>query len=52
MKSPLWIVLMAAAVLLATGSTFALMNNACKSNHHSWCAPSFEIRHKATIEHS
>ena len=34
---PLLIVLAAAGVL-ATGSTLAVMNNACKSARHPWCA--------------
>jgi hypothetical protein len=41
MKAPLWIVL--AAAVFVTGSTLAIMNSACKSGYHSWCAPS--IRH-------
>ena len=34
---PLLIVL-TAAVVLAMGSTLAVMNNACKSGKHAWCA--------------
>jgi hypothetical protein len=52
MKSPLLIVLTAAVVLLGTGSTLALMNNACKTSHHSWCAPSSDLRHEVKIGHS
>ena len=26
-------------VLLAAGGALALMNNACKTSHHTWCAP-------------
>jgi hypothetical protein len=26
-------------VLLAAGGALALMNNACKTSHHAWCAP-------------
>ena len=37
MKSPLVIVLV--AVVLVTVSTLAVMNNACKSSQHAWCAP-------------
>ena len=33
------------AVVLMAGSTLAIMNNACKNSHHSWCAPSAELRH-------
>jgi hypothetical protein len=28
-----------AAILLATGSTLAFMNNVCKTGHHAWCTP-------------
>jgi len=45
MKTPLLIVLMAA--VLVTGSTLAIMNNACKSSHHSWCAPVSGFQHHA-----
>lgn len=51
MKIPLLIVL-TAVVLLGTGSVLAIMNNACKTNHHSWCAPSSEFRHEAIAGHS
>jgi len=37
MKSPLVIVLV--AVVLVTASTLAMMNKACKSSEHAWCAP-------------
>ena len=26
-------------VLLVVGGGLAMMNNACKSSHHSWCRP-------------
>ena len=42
MKSPLVIVL--AAVVLVTVSTLAVMNNACKSSQHAWCAPMSSVR--------
>ena len=48
MKSPLLIVL-TAVVLLGTGSTLAMLNNACKSGHHAWCAPTSDVRHVAKI---
>jgi hypothetical protein len=50
MKAPLLIVV--AAVVLVTGSTLAIMNNACKSSHHSWCAPASDNRHHVKIGHS
>ena len=43
MKSPLVIVLV--AVALVTVSTLAVMNNACKSSQHAWCAPMSSMRH-------
>jgi len=42
MKTPLLIVL--AVVVLGAGSTLAVMNNACKSSHHAWCAPVSDVR--------
>ena len=26
-------------LLMVTGGVLAVMNNACKTSHHSWCAP-------------
>jgi hypothetical protein len=49
MKTPL---LIAIVVVLGTGSALAVMNNACKSSHHPWCAPDSSIRHHARIGHS
>jgi hypothetical protein len=43
MKSPLVIVLVAVAVV-AVG-TLAVMNKACKSNQHAWCAPTSSLWH-------
>jgi hypothetical protein len=43
MKSPLVIVLV--AVVLVTAGTMAVMNKACKSNQHAWCAPMSTVRH-------
>ena len=43
MKTPLLIVL--AMVALGTGSALAVMNNACKSSRHAWCAPMSDIQH-------
>ena len=44
MKTPLLIVL-AVVVLGGAGSALAVMNNACKSSHHTWCAPISDIGH-------
>jgi hypothetical protein len=50
MHRPLLIVL--AAVVLLIVSTLALMNNACKSSQHEWCAPITTVRHHIPTEHS
>jgi hypothetical protein len=42
MKAPLLIV---ALVPLMTGSGLVIMNNACKSGHHTWCAPISSMHH-------
>jgi hypothetical protein len=49
-KASTWIVL--TVVVSVTGSALALMNDACKSSHHVWCAPSSGIRHQAKSGHS
>jgi hypothetical protein len=51
MKTPLLIVL-AVVVLGGAGSALAIMNNACKSSHHAWCAPISDIGHHTRIGHS
>jgi hypothetical protein len=50
MKTPLLIVV--AAIVFVTGSTLAIMNSACKSSHHSWCAPVSGFQHHARTGHS
>jgi hypothetical protein len=42
MRSALVIVFTAAVVV---GSTLTVMNNACKSGYHAWCAPMSTGRH-------
>ena len=37
MRTPLLIIVSAVAML--TFSTLAIMNDACKSSYHKWCAP-------------
>ena len=37
------------AIVLILGSTLAIMNNACKSSQHEWCAPSTIWHHKAQL---
>ena len=39
MKTSL-VVALTVAFVLAGGSALAVMNKACKSGHHPWCAPS------------
>jgi hypothetical protein len=50
MKTPMLIVL--TVLMLGIGGALAAMNNACKSNHHSWCAPNLSVRHHVKVEHS
>jgi hypothetical protein len=50
MKTPLLIAI--TAFVLVTGSTLAIMNNACKSSHHSWCAPISGFQHHVKTGHS
>ena len=50
MKAPLLIVM--GVVVLVAGSGLAVMNNACKSSHHGWCAPIFDVRHHVKTTHS
>ena len=40
------------AIVLMAGSGLAIMNNACKSNHHAWCAQMSDIRHHVKTGHS
>jgi hypothetical protein len=48
MKTPLIII----AVVLVVVSTLAVMNNACKSGQHDWCAPLSSMRHHIKIGRS
>ena len=50
MKTPLLIGLV--AVVFGVGSTLAIMNDACKSSHHAWCAPVSSLRHHTRTGHS
>jgi hypothetical protein len=42
MNSPLVAVIIVIALLV--GSTLSIMNKACKSGYHAWCAP-ISVRH-------
>jgi hypothetical protein len=48
-KASTWIVL--TVVVSVTGSALALLNNACKSSHYAWCAPSSNIWHQEKTGH-
>jgi hypothetical protein len=43
MSSPLLVLLI--VIMLIVGSTLSIMNKACKSGYHSWCAPMSTVRH-------
>jgi hypothetical protein len=45
------LIVLAAAFLLTTGGVLAIMNNACKSSRHAWCAPASELRHHVRMAH-
>ena len=45
MKTGLLIVL--SAVVFVIGSVLAVMNSACKTSHHTWCAPA-----RSAIQHA
>ena len=48
MKTPVLIAL--TALVLGMGAALAAMNNACKSDHHSSCAPNLSVRHQVKTE--
>jgi hypothetical protein len=50
MHRSLFIVL--AAIVLLAISALAIMNNACKSSQHDWCAPTSALRNHIKTEHS
>jgi hypothetical protein len=45
MNSPLLVVII--VIALVVGSTLSIMNKACKSGYHAWCAPMSMVRHHA-----
>jgi len=45
MKRPLLMTVLIAFVLV-TGGAMAVMNDACKSTQHPWCAPMPTARHQ------
>jgi hypothetical protein len=50
MKTPLLIVL--TTVVVVAGGALAIMNKACKTGEHRWCAPISDIRHHVRTGHS
>jgi hypothetical protein len=49
MKTPLAIIL-TAVVLVVVSTTLAIMNNACRSGRHGWCAPRSALRQDIKVE--
>ena len=43
MNTPLISVIIVIALIV--GSTFSIMNKACKSGHHAWCAQMSAVHH-------
>jgi hypothetical protein len=43
MNSPLLVVII--VIMLVVGGTLTVMNKACKSGYHAWCAPMSTVRH-------
>jgi hypothetical protein len=43
MNSPILAVVI--VVVLIVGSTLSVMNKACKTGYHAWCAPMSTVRH-------
>jgi hypothetical protein len=48
MKTPLAIILTAVVLVIVSG--LAIMNKACKSGPHGWCAPRSAVRSDITLE--
>ena len=48
MNSPLVAALI--VIVLTVGSALSIMNKACKSGYHSWCAPMFKVRHHSRTQ--
>jgi hypothetical protein len=46
MNTPLIAVIIVIALIV--GSTLSIMNKACKSGHHAWCAPMSTAHHHHT----
>jgi hypothetical protein len=53
-KSPMRTTFVVLTTAIVVGSALAIMNNACKSAQHAWCAPASEFRHATSgsgLEH-
>jgi hypothetical protein len=37
-------------ITLIVGSTLSIMNKACKSGHHAWCAPMSTVHHHSKTQ--
>jgi hypothetical protein len=49
MNSPVTAVII--VIALVVGSTLSIMNKACKSGYHAWCAPMSTVRHHVRTQH-
>jgi hypothetical protein len=48
MNSSLFVALI--VIVLVVGSTLSVVNKACKSGYHAWCAPMFTVRHHSRTQ--
>jgi hypothetical protein len=50
-KTRLALLAVLTVIVLGTASTLEIMNSACKSSHHEWCAPTSDMPHHFKTEH-
>jgi hypothetical protein len=48
MNSPVTAVII--LIVLVVGSTLSIMNKACKSGYHAWCAPTSTVNHRVRTQ--
>ena len=48
MNTPVIAVIIVVAFMV--GSTLSIMNKACKSGYHAWCAPISTVRHHSKTQ--
>jgi hypothetical protein len=48
MNSPLIVVII--VIVLVVGSALSIMNKACKSGYHAWCAPMSTVHHRVRTQ--